>query len=324
MAIFDTKINSTDLDSYEESTLQGYAVGGPGDQLWLAKHIYTPNDNKRTLVGRAGDPNALFDLSEPTEPEKSNWNPKFNTGGHVERSGSLGNNMGAISVQTPYIIINRPNLSMPDNYGHYHGYPSNITRKINTLKGYTKVSDIHLDGIGGTSTELVKLERDLYNGFIIGDAYHSDPAVFTLYKNNNDINYMNKSLTTLTTCSDIKLKEPTNIVSPTFILSGINTSDIIDTNYLYYPEFKRYYFIKDKTSTNNDLWELHCEVDVLETFRAQVGQLEAVIQRQENMYNLYLDDGSLKAYSNPMVQTKKFPVSFNDFAPHYVMVVLGQ
>ena len=184
MGIYDPSRKYSDLDDIERMLLKGN-IGSGEDQLWMAQHVYSPNDNKRTLVGRAGDPNDLFDLSEPEEPDLDLQLPRLNLTSNVSRSGSLGNNLGAISVQTPYLIISRPDLSLPENYGHYHGYPSNISRKINTLKGYTKVSDIHLDGINGTSTELVKLERALYNGFIIGTAIHADPAVFTLYKNNN-------------------------------------------------------------------------------------------------------------------------------------------
>ena len=50
---------------------------------------------------------------------------------------------------------------MPDNYAHYHGYPSNITRKLGELSGYTVVSNIHLDGLNATSSEIEELESIL-------------------------------------------------------------------------------------------------------------------------------------------------------------------
>ena len=90
-----------------------------------------------------------------------------NVGGDVRRCSTLSGNFGFLSSQTPYLIISRPRLCMPDNYGHYHGYPSNITRKLGELSGYTVVSNIHLDGLDATSSELEELESILKAGIII-------------------------------------------------------------------------------------------------------------------------------------------------------------
>lgn len=94
-------------------------------------------------------------------------NAMFNVGGDVRRCSNLSGNLGMMSSQTPYIIISRPRLSMPDNYAHYHGYPSNITSKIGDLSGYTVVSSIHLEGLDATSSEIEELEGILKSGFIV-------------------------------------------------------------------------------------------------------------------------------------------------------------
>lgn len=90
-----------------------------------------------------------------------------NVGGDVRRSSNVGGNLGFISSQTPYIIISRPRLSLPDNYAHYHGFPSNITSKLGNLSGYTVVSNIHLDGLNATAEEVSELENILKTGIII-------------------------------------------------------------------------------------------------------------------------------------------------------------
>lgn len=59
----------------------------------------------------------------------------------VQKSGSIGSNYGFMGVQTPYLIIERPVQSLPRTFGEREGYPSNISRKVNTLSGYFKVSD---------------------------------------------------------------------------------------------------------------------------------------------------------------------------------------
>lgn len=250
--------------------------------------------------------------------------PNMSMGGHIVRSGSLGNNSGAISLQTPYVIINRPKLSLPENYAHYHGYPSNITRRIGSLTGFTKVSDVHVDGINCSAMEQGFISQNLKRGFIIGTHRHEDPTVFTLYDNRSDLDTMFKDLNAIITLNDVKMKEPTQLLNPNFIISGVNSDAIIQCNYIYCPQFKRYYVVKDKTSVHTDVWELHCEIDVLETFRNQIADLEAVIERQEFVYNLYLDDGTMKAYSDPYVQTKIFPISFNDKGTEYILIAIGQ
>ena len=311
-------------------------------RMWLEQHIGHDAEGNVKLgyfkgplpKGTTWTETGLFDFQElfrgeTNEPDIKESDhslsiPWRNRGGNVARSGSLGNNMGAISSQTPYLIVNRPRLSVPDNYGHYHGYPSNMTRRLGSLNGFTKVGDIHLENIPGTSNELDLISSYLHGGVIINNVSHSEPSVFTLYRNNSDLNTINKSLTTLATCAEIKLKEPTDVVSPTFVLSGMNTSEIIGCNYIYYPAFQRYYFIRNKKSVHTDVWELQCEVDAIETFRYDILNLEAVIERQENVYNLYLDDGTLKAYSDPVVQAFNFPHNFNEFGTEYIMVAVGQ
>lgn len=91
----------------------------------------------------------------------------MNIGGDVSRSGALDGNLGFISVQTPYVIINRPRLSLPKNMGHYHGYPSNITSKLGDLTGYTEVGSIHLEGIPCTLDEMEEIEALLKGGVIL-------------------------------------------------------------------------------------------------------------------------------------------------------------
>ena len=47
----------------------------------------------------------------------------------------------------------------------------------------------------------------------------------------------------------------------------------------------------------------------------------AIVKRQENRWNLYLDDGSFKVYQNPMVLTKAFPQGFT--TQEFVLAVAG-
>lgn len=87
---------------------------------------------------------------------------------------------------------------------------------------------------------------------------------------------------------DILLKDRSSITDPVILLENEN---IFNYNYISIPRFDRAYFITDVFSVRNNLWEIHCHVDVLYSFRTQIKSLTALIERQENSYNsLLIDD----------------------------------
>ena len=47
----------------------------------------------------------------------------------------------------------------------------------------------------------------------------------------------------------------------------------------------------------------------------------AIIKRNANSWNLYIEDGLFKTYANPHIFTKEFPSGFKD--PSYVLFVAG-
>lgn len=142
-----------------------------------------------------------------------------------------------------------------------------------------------------------------------------------LMHNNNDLNVLGKNLSTLKSVQG-EFKAKTDIVSPVLLIDGIDNI-ISKLNYCYIPILNRYYFITDISSVRNGLWELSCHCDVLETYKDKIKETEAVISRQEFEYNLLLDDGTLKAYSDPLIQTKAFPISFNDDEGSWLLITSG-
>lgn len=85
---------------------------------------------------------------------------------NVTRNGGFTDGSAALGCQYPYVIISRPKQSMPEQYGSHFGYPSNIYRQLGTLRGYTEVGEIHLEGIPATDAELSELDRILKGGVI--------------------------------------------------------------------------------------------------------------------------------------------------------------
>ena len=84
----------------------------------------------------------------------------------VQKSGSISANFGYLGKQTPYIILERPELSIPVNYGKHEGYPANHKRKLSEVHGYTeiKADTLIANGFTGTSEELDLLKQALQEG----------------------------------------------------------------------------------------------------------------------------------------------------------------
>ena len=82
----------------------------------------------------------------------------------IRSGGSIGSSAGMLSVQKPYLIIERPKQSLPEYQNTFTGYPSNITANIGSLSGYTEFETINLDGLSLTSSEKDELETLLKGG----------------------------------------------------------------------------------------------------------------------------------------------------------------
>lgn len=91
----------------------------------------------------------------------------FRTPAQVQRNGGFSNSGAGLGIQNPFVIISRPEQNIPDNYGHYFGYPSNISEYLGNLDGYTEVADVHLTGISATLNELDEIESLLKGGVVL-------------------------------------------------------------------------------------------------------------------------------------------------------------
>lgn len=126
--------------------------------------------------------------------------------------------------------------------------------------------------------------------------------------NNSERNRLSKDTKTIMTVSGV-LKEETSIINPVIKIE-CELSDVTGCNYLSIPAFGRLYFVNNIRSIRNGLVEFSCHVDVLSTYADQIKSNTGIVKRQENKWNLYLNDGTFKVYQNPKVLTKAFPSGF--------------
>lgn len=141
-----------------------------------------------------------------------------------------------------------------------------------------------------------------------------------LQTNASEKNRVDKSLTDVLTVTGV-LKEDTSIVDPV-ILVKMDISQVIPCNYFTIAAFGRSYFMHPPKSVNGGFVEISGHCDVLSSFKDSIRTNKAIIRKSENVWNLYLNDGTFKAYQNPFVYVKKFPNRFTSY-PSYVLAVAG-
>lgn len=94
-------------------------------------------------------------------------NTLLNSKPSIQRSGNLGGSAGIMSGKKPFIIIERPNYSVPDFYQNYVGRVSNKTASLGSLSGFTMVDSIHLENVPATAAEITEIETLLKQGVIL-------------------------------------------------------------------------------------------------------------------------------------------------------------
>lgn len=116
------------------------------------------------------------------------------------------------------------------------------------------------------------------------------------------------------------LKDETSVINPVFLIKNAN---LVKANYIVVPTLNRAYFIDNIVSINTNLWELHCHVDVLTTYSNNIKNLLAVVRRQNNKFNLFLDDSEFKSYVDTFEQTLLFPNGVASGGKNYLLLTSG-
>lgn len=138
-----------------------------------------------------------------------------------------------------------------------------------------------------------------------------------LYQNTSPANMVNKSLTQVGVLEGI-LRAPTSIINPVISIEYANPAGF---NYIYIQEFGRYYFVNGISIESDKLLVFSAHVDVLKTYASAIPNFDAVVKRNENKFNLYLDDGIFKAYQNTKHKVIQFPYGFTEYS--YILALAG-
>ena len=85
---------------------------------------------------------------------------------------------------------------------------------------------------------------------------------------------------------DVVLKDNCSILNPIF-----DTTTVPDTvTYIYVSDFGRYYFVSDVVHITKDRIEIHCDVDVLATYKSSIGAYSGFVEFASSSTNLKIKD----------------------------------
>ena len=103
-------------------------------------------------------------------------------------------------------------------------------------------------------------------------------------------NVINKTIATIDTVT-ATIKGDSSIINPTLILEY--KTPLIGVNYVFIPDWNRYYFVKDMRVVTGGRYEIDLSVDVLQSFKEQILKCGVILSDTEQTgLNKYLPSES--------------------------------
>lgn len=141
--------------------------------------------------------------------------------------------------------------------------------------------------------------------------------IIRLYWNTSPANQVTKTMSLVQEINGA-LRSPASIIDPVVTIERASPTGF---NYVHIPEYNRFYYVENVVTEHTGLITIAMHVDVLHSFSSQIRNCTAIVRRQENVYNLLLDDGFFKAYQNTKHKAIKFPHSLDSFS--YILAIAG-
>lgn len=292
------EITRTFDDGEEEPFM--FSKGQIGYQIPISSVDYTRTYTEliksafRLASGEAGPVDVLKDYA-----------PKVNYNG----GGSAV--FGALGSQQPYIVIEEAIPAYDGSQPSYIGNTYYKVRRLGDCNGFTKCFEAHIEGVHATDSELNDIMDWLTKGVIIhpngGSSTPSDVpsttgnTVINFMKLSSEVNVIGKIWTDVTPIEG-KLIYDQSISEPKIL---VNTS-ALGFNYCYIGLFNRFYFVKDTIVRNTDLIEIQLTSDPLESFKDEILNCYASIDRQSQSGNKFIKDPYMWVQANKNVKIMTF------------------
>lgn len=147
----------------------------------------------------------------------------------------------------------------------------------------------------------------------------------TFYTFDGDPKVANKTLNTVGSASGT-FRASVDVLRPSFIVSS---EAVGEANYCYIEGLGRYYYITGKEKVTSALTRLDLYTDVRQSFYAELIANKGIVKRQENNYDMYLNDDAIPIGAKKTVSVYTYPETpfkgkqgQNDYN-RVIMVVVG-
>ena len=143
-----------------------------------------------------------------------------------------------------------------------------------------------------------------------------------LYKTSSPANKINKSLDSPVTFTIDLKNRPKDFNELDIDLSRDTGVTTFKYNYAQLAGYDLYYFVKVLPSSIGHAHNiLHLELDPLMTYKDQILNLDCIIKRNTNKYNLYVEDEELQTLKKTQIQTKAFNHTFVPYSSTVITLV---
>lgn len=318
---FQVPISSVDYTRTISSILSaGASIGtaimtGGGSLLFAGASEASEDDEKK----KDNKPNHGSTISKAVNSIARGFSP------NVTYNSAGGSTTGFLGCQQPFLVFEESIPAFDGSQADFLGVIKKKVMSLNDCKGFTKVLDVHLEGIGCTETEQSDIKRQLSSGVIIrtgSTTPSADDNQLVLLKNLDENNVIGKSWDSTTSTVTWHNLHDQSILNPSFTIDG----DCTGYNYVYIPLFKRFYFINDYRLTKENLQELKLEVDSLQSFKDDILNCSAVIDRGTGSNNAFIEDPYKWVQANKEVSTVPFtdggiPFDFDHQEDCYILAI---
>ena len=146
------------IDAYK-SVINGVATVASGAVTGqaLAVPLAKATGAQEAMRGASGLNNAINTVAGGTS-SLLNLKPTY------EKTGSVSGSAMRLSVQTPYIFFDTPQLRQASNFRQLHGYKSNVYARLGDCTGFVSVNYIDLKGINAPDVIKQRIYDSLING----------------------------------------------------------------------------------------------------------------------------------------------------------------
>ena len=145
----------------------------------------------------------------------------------------------------------------------------------------------------------------------------------TFYVNESDYRKITKTLKQIGNVQDVLFKDNTDMMNPVLMLRSQERFDNT-ANYCYLSQTGKYYYIND-CEYDNGVYLLHLHIDVLMTYQKAILAQPAILKRNANLKNAYLQDDKFNVYEYTNVRTIGYPenMGFSKNKQEFILAVVG-